>query len=90
MHTVSGWETPWVSGACETNGPHCKTRKSHPRVGRYETGLLGAGCSPGVVTRGLLVSHIPAFNILTYQFTDAITSIIIACDGMGDSAYNPE
>ena len=79
VHTGSGWENPRLGGACET------IRRSYPRVGRYATGLLGAGYSPGVVALGLRVSHVSAFNILTFQFTDAILSTIPACDGMGDS-----
>ena len=85
VHTGSGWENPRLGGASETNGPPCQICRSHPRVGRYATGLLGAGYSPGVVALGLRVSHAPAFNILTFQFTDAILSTIPACDGMGDS-----
>ena len=88
VHTASGWETPRVGGACEINGPPCQIRRSHPREGRYATGLLGAGYSPGVVTRGLRVSHVSASNILTFQFTDAIFSTIPTCDGMGESAPN--
>ena len=90
MHTVRGWETPRVGRACETVGPHCKIRRIHPRVGHYETGLLGAGCSPGVFTCGLRVSHVPAFNILTFSFTDAITSTTLAYDDMGGDATNPK
>ena len=88
VHTGSGWETPRVGGACETNGLPCQIRRSHPRVGSYATGLLGAGYSPGVVTRGLRVSHAPAFNILPFQSTDAVLSAIHAHDYMGDSAPN--
>ena len=88
VHTGSGWETPRVGGACETNDRPCQISRSYPRVGRYAADLLGAGYSPGVVTRGLRVSHVPAFITLTFQFTDAILSAIPACDGMGDSAPN--
>ena len=52
MHISSGWEIPRIGGACETNGPPCQIRRSHPRVGHYATGLLGAGYSPDVVTCG--------------------------------------
>ena len=89
MHTVSSWETSRVGGVCETDGPHWKILRRHPRVGRYEVGLLGAGCSPGVVTHGLHVSHVPAFNILTFPLTDDIIFTVLACDSMDESATNP-
>ena len=88
VHTGSGWNTPRVGGACETNGPPCQIRSSHPRLGRYATSLLGAEYSLGVVTRGLHVFHVPALIILTFKFTDAIFSTILACDSKGDSAPN--
>ena len=88
MHIGSGWETPRVGGACETNGSPCQNRRNRSRVGRYATGLLGAGYSHGVVTRGLHVFHVPVLNILTFQFTDAILSATPACNGMGDSTSN--
>ena len=88
VHTGSGWETPRLGMSCDTNGPPCQIRRSHPRVSRYATGLLGTGCSPSVVTRGLRASHVPAFNILTFKFTDAILSAIPVFDGRGDSAPN--
>ena len=67
-HTFSSTETPRGDGVCETEGPHCKDRMSPQRVGRYETGLRGAGCRPDVVTRSLRTSHIPAFNIFRLPF----------------------
>ena len=85
MHTCNDWKTQCLGGACDTNGPPCQIRRNHPCV-RYATSLLGVGYSPGVVTRGLRVSHAPAFNILTFKFTDAILSAIPACDGRGDNA----
>ena len=89
VHTGSDWETPRVGGACEVDGPLCMIRRSHPRVGRYAASLLGAGYGPGVDTRGLHVSHVPAFNIPTFQFTATAISTIPACDGMGDSREHP-
>ena len=88
VHTGSGWETSRVGGTCETNGPPCQIRRSHPRVGRHATGLLDARYSPGVVSRDFCVSHKPAFNIVTFQLTEAILSAVPSCDGMSDSAPN--
>ena len=91
MHIGSGWETPRVDGVRETDDPPCKIHSNHPRVGRYGMGLLGTECNPGVVMHSLRLSPVPAFNILTFQFTDATISAtaILTCDGMGDSATNP-
>ena len=88
VHIGSDWKTPRVGGACDTSGPPCPIRRSHPRVARYAPGLLGAGYSPGVVMRGICVSHVPASSILAFKFTDAFLSAIPASDGRGNHAPN--
>ena len=46
LRTGSGWETPRVGGACETDGPHCKISGRHPRAGRYKRASPALGIVP--------------------------------------------
>ena len=85
-HTVSGWETPRGGGAWEAEGPHCKVRRSHQRVGRYKRAFPAPGVVP-VWSRVVLAPRTyRRSNFSDFQFTDAIISTVFSRVCLGDSA----